>query len=389
MANPYYVQPAMPLQGIQLFGQALTRRQDLARQQAEQQKELNLRQNLSTLLDTGSDEQIHKFLVETPGASKIVNDITASIDEREKQMLLSSARRTLILGENPADVLTDLAEQEVAEGMDATKTIEDVKEAVRNPELSIKQAERALAILDPTASKVYQSQRAGGTAKPTANIQDYKYYQELLGQSPEEASKFARMVGITEDEEKEIKPTSKQREFQQYQAMPEGKEKENFGRLIGIKPQETAKEAQQRIEKEEETRVELLGAETTVDLIDQIMNTPGYIENLSGISGKIWSKPGSVAFDSEVVFEQLKNSMTLDNLEKMSGVLSDSDIKLLRSASSGLEPGMSEKSMRKRLEQIKKVIQDKVTRKREQLPKEDVEAAPARLIYNPATGGFE
>ena len=45
---------------------------------------------------------------------------------------------------------------------------------------------------------------------------------------------------------------------------------------------------------------------------------------------------------------------------KMSGVLSDSDIKMIQNASSGLSIRMSEKTFRERLNTIKKRLEDKL-----------------------------
>ena len=69
----------------------------------------------------------------------------------------------------------------------------------------------------------------------------------------------------------------------------------------------------------------------------------------SGIPQILISKGVS---DFRVRFEELINAMTVDNLDLLTGVLSDSDLALLRSVSSGLDLAMSEDALRDRLSQI-------------------------------------
>lgn len=217
--------------------------------------------------------------------------------------------------------------------------------------------------------------------KPTANIQDYEYYRELLKTSPEEAQKFALQVGITDRPEREIKPTVAMQNFEKYKAMPDGPEKSAFGRMIGIDPKKTAAAQAKEIERQEGLVEEIDNAETTIGMADSLLGNQGYIDAITGFRGATpFSVPGGTGFDAMVAFDQLKNSLTLDNLSKMSGVLSDSDIKILRSAGAGLEPGMSEEAMRRRLNKVIEILNKKVTKNKAKI-------TPEAETIEPTTAG--
>jgi hypothetical protein len=100
---------------------------------------------------------------------------------------------------------------------------------------------------------------------------------------------------------------------------------------------------------------------------DSLLNNQGYISSITGINGKLPKIPGSEGFDAQIAFEQLKNTLTLGNLDKMSGVLSETDIKILSSAASGLELGMSESALKDRLGIISRVFKSKTIEERRKL----------------------
>jgi len=105
-------------------------------------------------------------------------------------------------------------------------------------------------------------------------------------------------------------------------------------------------------------RKKITSAQGVIAQIDNLTNSDDYMKAISGVRGKLPPVPGTPGFDAEVAFNQLKDSLTLENLDKMSGVLTDRDIQLLSSAASGLEFGMSRKALEARLSIIKSVLED-------------------------------
>ncbi len=285
--------------------------------------------------------------------------------------------RSMVKGAIELNSITDPAQQDaflqrrIAEinkrGGDARDTIE----MFQTPHAQRRQVAQNVIDLGERFGVIKATKTGKGTG--TANIQDFKFYQQLKKTNPEAAVNFARQAGISEKQQKELKPTTAQQNFEIYQAMPEGPAKQQFGTVIGIKPKETPAQAFKRQEKTEEIQTEITGAKQTIGLADQILNTENFLSKITGITGKLPSIPGGVGFDADVVFNQLKNSLTLDNLSKMSGVLSDSDIKILQSAGAGLEFGMSETAMKNRLNTIKKILNNKIKRQEKKISKQSPE----------------
>ncbi len=91
------------------------------------------------------------------------------------------------------------------------------------------------------------------------------------------------------------------------------------------------------------------------DLIALVSNDRA-IDSLTGLNGLIPAVPGNSGWDANVLFDKVTNTNTLENMEKMTGVLTDADIKILRTAANGLEKGMTVKAFKNRLITIEKKI---------------------------------
>ena len=107
-------------------------------------------------------------------------------------------------------------------------------------------------------------------------------------------------------------------------------------------------------------REEIRQSDELVDLIDSIESS----ETLGAAVGPIsrWLPSAKTIFGEETTgdfkrdVERLKNLLTIDNLSLMSGVLSESDIKILQSAGTNLDLGMSEGKFKEELSRIKDSI---------------------------------
>jgi len=86
--------------------------------------------------------------------------------------------------------------------------------------------------------------------------------------------------------------------------------------------------------------------------IDDLLANPDYIDSLTGYTGRLPATTDS-GLEAEAFLDNIKNSMTIENLGVMSGPLTDKDIQIIASASSRLKAGMSEKVLRQELNKIK------------------------------------
>lgn len=110
------------------------------------------------------------------------------------------------------------------------------------------------------------------------------------------------------------------------------------------------------------TDTEVQTAVQTKALLDQLINDPalsGYtgfrdIRSLFGIVNPI---SGTATADVKARVDQLKGLLTVDNLKKfLKGPTSDKDIDFIMTTSTGLDPKMSDKAYKARLEEIRSTI---------------------------------
>ncbi len=90
----------------------------------------------------------------------------------------------------------------------------------------------------------------------------------------------------------------------------------------------------------------------TITSVTEFVNNKDFMNLVSGYTGR-FPTISTGGIDAEASFENIKNNLTLENLGKMSGVLSETDIKILSTAASKLTLGMSEKAMKKEFTRIK------------------------------------
>ena len=87
-------------------------------------------------------------------------------------------------------------------------------------------------------------------------------------------------------------------------------------------------------------------------VIDDLLDNKEYIESLTGWEGRAPATTDA-GLEAEAFLDNIKNTMTLENLSVMSGPLTDKDVQLIASASSKLRAGMSEKVLKQELNKIK------------------------------------
>jgi len=95
-------------------------------------------------------------------------------------------------------------------------------------------------------------------------------------------------------------------------------------------------------------------AENIKVLALQLFNSPD-LKKITGLSGLAPAAKSSVKGSLITVLDQLKNIKTLGETDKMSGVLSETDIKILENAATRLQKGLSEEDMRSELSKLYKV----------------------------------
>ena len=109
-----------------------------------------------------------------------------------------------------------------------------------------------------------------------------------------------------------------------------------------------------RFKQEDRTRINnaILDAENKKSTITELINNDSYIDSLTGYAGRFPVNVTDEGVEAEKILDNIKNSMTIENLSVMSGPLTDKDIQVIASASSRLGTGMSEAALKKELARI-------------------------------------
>lgn len=146
---------------------------------------------------------------------------------------------------------------------------------------------------------------------------------------------------------------------------------ESEAAIAGAKSRATGEAAQEikeaSPEAQERRRLQEQEATRAMDIVDRLLDS----DNLGRISGAETSVPvvGSIqaatARDELNDLKALANLLTMGNLGRMTGVLSESDIRLIASAASGMEIGdsgtpITEAALRRNLRDIKQRLRDGV-----------------------------
>lgn len=133
-------------------------------------------------------------------------------------------------------------------------------------------------------------------------------------------------------------------------------DQEQYNRLIDaeIQAQETAAATGQTKVEEQQTRDDMVKSEAA-RILALTQNLLGNTEGLAGATGPFSSmmpsfKEQTVDFEANV--KELQDLLTMANLGRMTGVLSESDIKLIANAASGLNLRASEGRMALKLKEI-------------------------------------
>jgi hypothetical protein len=121
----------------------------------------------------------------------------------------------------------------------------------------------------------------------------------------------------------------------------------------------------------------------------QLANKLASDPNIGAIFGTVSSRTPTLrasSGDLEVALDELKNLLTMGNLGRMSGVLSQSDIELIASAASGLDLRMSDEAAKQKLNQITRRLETKLREKGIEIPSAQAPTAQtatqSRSIFN-------
>lgn len=213
-------------------------------------------------------------------------------------------------------------------------------------------------ILDRVAQKRKEAFTREGWDRQDKRTSEQRTYEQ---QQKQEDRNFARQAleedrayqKSVRDEERSYQEGRGERKFEQQKELLKTQEESKPPSSAEIKAE------QDKAIKEKEKQDAYLSTQTTLEEVDGLLSHPG-LSAAVGASSLLPTIPGGDAANFETALDSFVGNLTLENMSKMKGVLSDSDIKILKSASSGLDIKMSEDEFKKRLGTIKNKLETKL-----------------------------
>lgn len=328
-------------------------------------------------MERGNPQEIAQFSMRNPEVGESMMGGIKFVNEATRSNMRDSMQR-IIAGEDPERVISERAQMVEAQGGDPSDTLRELERVRQDPDAYRQQVENVFAMSYPKEYEAFNKATGagGGPEIGKYNPRDYtaqSFAEFMKTKDPAVLERYAsqRSVDIggvphvfdparggyypaSVSGSGQQRPVTSRDVAESEAEITRGKESAKQD----VKAQSPAEQREQR-KAIKETRSELMGAEDTLGQIDNILGNEEYIDALTGVRGKVPGVPGTPGFDAEVAFDRLKNSLTLENLGKMSGVLSESDIKILSSEAGGIEPGMSREALVGRMNRIKEVLQGK------------------------------
>jgi len=403
MANPFTVQPLGGIQGINQINQGMQNISNTSQaNQAEEQRRAVMSQ-AQDVLSRGDPQEIAQFSLQNPDIGRQIQGSVQFKNDATRQNMMQGMQQ-IIAGGNPEQILNQRAQFVESQGGDATQTRQEIEVLRADPEGYIRQVENSYALMDPEGFTAFREARGGpggpdfGKVQPgdftPASLQTYGQSGDFNDLVRYESSKSVNIGGVPHVFDPSrgqfvpasvsgggmSSPVTAQTVAGSEATIAGATEGARLGAQLQIKPAVEAAVTTARAtaqnqaaaaspEAQQAERVKIANADDTISQVDNLIGNDDFLNSLTGVRGKLIPIPGTPGFDADVAFNQFKDSLTLENLSKMTGILTDRDIQLLSSAASGLERGMSRTAMDSRLKTIRGVLSGKSADARAKLEK--------------------
>lgn len=340
-----------PLAGI---GLAYAEANKQKEQQAQQQQ---LTTKAQEVMKSGDFDQMADFAIANPQLGKTMFEMSGIRDEAA-QKRMTGLSKELTMSQSPVEDLTAYIANGEAQGRDMSHSRNLLDKSQGNPETLKKIAETSWAATDPTTYKSFRTtlpEKTGMTDYQSAMIDQKKVDQDLR----REESMIKREEMKLNRETDELK-------------------REEIKNKIDASKQKI----------EDATRVKQEAADTAINAstsllksIDQLAGNDDYIDSLTGYRGRLPVSTTNEGIEADALLDNITNSLTLDNLKLMTGVLTDKDIELLKSAASGLKKGMGTDRFKEILQTIRNKVTTNLETKKKSIPqKPSADMSDAELL---------
>ncbi len=313
--------------------------------QSQQQMQQQLVAQAQEIAGSGDTAAMRDFAIANPAIGKTMFEVGGILDDQAQNRMVNLTK-TLVSSPAPVKDLKMYIEEGRQAGRDMTHSEKLLIQSEGDPEKLKQMVEMSLAAQDPEASNALQKTMPK-SAEPITE------YQSAMIESKKIDQELRREEAILKREENKLK-----------------RETDELKREV-IKNK--IDDSRQKIEdsnraKAEKNETSINASNNLLSSIDQLASNEGYLNSLTGYRGRLPVSATDEGVEAEALFDNITNSLTLDNLKLMTGVLTDKDIELLRSAASGLKKGMGTDRFKEILSTIRSKVETGLDMKKVKAP---------------------
>lgn len=182
------------------------------------------------IIKGGDPDAIANLMIEYPEMAETMVKAAGYKQQRSIMDMVNTAKGILLGQVEPSQAIGEHIQKAQSSGEDVSRPLTTLGKTLEDPAHAQQWAQKILALYAPDEYKELRASM-GESPEATANSKDFDKWQSLP-EGPEKDA-FAKIIGISAKDTEE-KATTKMREFDQWAAMPEGPEKETFGQVIGV-----------------------------------------------------------------------------------------------------------------------------------------------------------
>lgn len=342
MANPYYIPPVDASAAVSGLLNQMARKDEMVKQEEavkqQQIKQDALVSEAKNLYQAGDMDAIANFAIANPDLGKSLYD-AGNVRNAAAQQRMTDLSSVLVSQQDPVSYLNNYIAEGEAQGRDMTHSRKMLENSQGNPETLKSIAEFGLASNDPQAYKALKSTQPESMSDfERAKVEGKKIDQELR-----------REENLIKREENKLKRETDNLKRQGMQQKIDAS-KAKIDEAKKAKQVTASNAANQAYE--------------SIGRVDDLLSNDGYMSSITGYQGRTPDFLSTTeGLEATAYLENLKDSLTIENLSAMSGPKTDKDIQVIASSASALRAGMGKEAMEKELSKIKKVY-DRVAKQK-------------------------
>lgn len=323
MANPFYVQPGNAFgQGLQALAQTVGQTGEVMRQREQQQKQeayqAEARQALAEAVQSGDPMKIAEVSSRYPEIAQAAQQTFGFVSDQSKEIVRNAYTRVLTDPANAEAYLDQAAQDVLAVGGQPINIVNDIGMFRANPQAALQRVRAGYATIDPEGYKSLFG------AKPD-EMKVGRFRQITLPDGSiatlDTATNAVTPIAEAPPVDLSILPPDMQDAVSKQSVETQRKIVESFATPAGA-----AKSTE--VEKQKQKAEEVKGR--TSQLVNELLENENGIRAISGFFDELTPNILGNSRNAQAALDELKNMLTVDNLGLMSGVLSETDIKILR-----------------------------------------------------------